>query len=64
MVKAAQYSQAACDLRLPQGCANLSRMYRLGEGVEKNEAKAAELTKVAKDIIEELKNPIDLGLTG
>ncbi|VDD90004.1 unnamed protein product [Enterobius vermicularis] len=39
---ALKYGLIACNLGVPQACANVSRMYSIGDGVEKNEEKAAE----------------------
>ena len=39
-----------------QSCANVSRMYRLGDGVEHSEAKSLEFKQKAQTLMEELKN--------
>ncbi|XP_068448960.1 cytochrome c oxidase assembly factor 7 [Clinocottus analis] len=50
MVQALKYANRACDLGHVWGCANGSRMYKLGEGTEKDEKKAEELKNRAKEL--------------
>ncbi|KAG8132414.1 hypothetical protein E2320_010264, partial [Naja naja] len=53
MSQALQYSLKACDLGHMWGCANASRMYKLGDGVEKNDAKAETLKNRAETLYKE-----------
>ncbi|XP_071449769.1 cytochrome c oxidase assembly factor 7 homolog [Hetaerina americana] len=53
MKKAHHYAAEACKLGNPQACANLSIMYKNGEGVTKDEAKAEHFKKMAIDMHEE-----------
>ena len=50
---ACQYSLKACDLGHIWACANASRMYKLGDGVKKDEAKAEMLKKRALQLHKE-----------
>ncbi|KAM9849217.1 cytochrome c oxidase assembly factor 7 [Aulostomus maculatus] len=50
MSLALEYANRACELGHVYGCANASRMYKLGDGTEKNEKKAEELKKRAKEL--------------
>ncbi|KAG8436893.1 hypothetical protein GDO86_007837 [Hymenochirus boettgeri] len=50
MNKALYYSERACNLGHMWGCANASRMYKLGDGVTKNDEKAESLKNKARDL--------------
>lgn len=50
---ACKYSMKACDLGHVWACANASRMYRLGDGVDKDEAKAEVLKNRARQLHKE-----------
>lgn len=41
----------ACDLGVAQSCANVSVMYRTGDGVDQNETLAKRFANIAKDIV-------------
>nr|XP_034978368.1 cytochrome c oxidase assembly factor 7 isoform X1 [Zootoca vivipara] len=53
MNQALEYSLKACNLGHIWACANASRMYKLGDGVEKNDAKAETLKNRAKELHKE-----------
>ncbi|TRZ01656.1 hypothetical protein DNTS_006143 [Danionella cerebrum] len=55
MSLALKFSLKACQLGHPMGCANASRIFKLGEGVEKNDERAEELKNRAKEIFKQLK---------
>ncbi|XP_006025851.1 cytochrome c oxidase assembly factor 7, partial [Alligator sinensis] len=57
---ALKYSLKACDLGHVWACANASRMYKLGDGVDKNDDKAEALKKRAKDLHKEQKEAATL----
>ncbi|XP_077573752.1 cytochrome c oxidase assembly factor 7 [Stigmatopora nigra] len=50
MAAAFEYAKRACELGHVWGCANASRMCKLGEGVEKDEKKAEELKNRAREL--------------
>ncbi|XP_037801364.1 cytochrome c oxidase assembly factor 7 homolog, partial [Penaeus monodon] len=50
MIKAFDYSNKACNLGNMYACANVSQMYRKGDGVDKNEEKSEEFKKKALDL--------------
>lgn len=50
MALALKYANRACELGHVWGCANASRMYRLGDGTEKDEKKAEELKNRAREL--------------
>lgn len=50
MPLALKYALKACDLGHVWGCANASRMYKLGDGTDKDEQRAEELKNRAKDL--------------
>lgn len=50
MTLALKYANRACELGHVWGCANASRMYRLGDGTEKDEKKAEELENRARKL--------------
>ena len=52
MQKALEYSLKSCELGHPWACANVSRMFRLGDGVSKDESKAREFKARAKKLQE------------
>ncbi|NXQ18226.1 COA7 factor, partial [Peucedramus taeniatus] len=53
MSSALKYSLKGCELGHVWACANASRMYKLGDGVEKNDAKAEDLKNRAKQLHKE-----------
>lgn len=55
MSSALKYSLKGCELGHVWACANASRMYKLGDGVEKNDAKAEDLKNRAKQLHKEQK---------
>nr|XP_009938086.1 PREDICTED: cytochrome c oxidase assembly factor 7 [Opisthocomus hoazin] len=55
MNRALKYSLKGCKLGHMWACANASRMYKLGDGVEKNDAKAEDLKNRAKQLHKEQK---------
>ena len=52
MGQALHYSLLSCDLGHSYGCANASRMYRLGDGVTRDEDKARTLKSRAEELRE------------
>ena len=50
MKKASTLAAKSCNLGNMYGCVNASRMYKLGDGVEKNSALAVKYQKMAQDI--------------
>ncbi|XP_073499567.1 cytochrome c oxidase assembly factor 7 isoform X2 [Phyllobates terribilis] len=50
MTRALHFSEKACDLGHIWACANASRMYKLGDGVKRDDAKAEMLKNRAKDL--------------
>lgn len=50
MTRALHLSEKACDLGHVWACANASRMYKLGDGVRKDETKAETLKNRAKEL--------------
>ncbi|XP_040263178.1 cytochrome c oxidase assembly factor 7 [Bufo bufo] len=50
MTRALHFSEKACELGHIWACANASRMYKLGDGVKKDDAKAETLKNRAKDL--------------
>ncbi|XP_050818402.1 cytochrome c oxidase assembly factor 7 [Gopherus flavomarginatus] len=50
---ALKYSLKACDLGHVWACANASRMYKLGDGIDKSDAKAEALKNRARDLHKE-----------
>lgn len=55
MNHALKYSLKGCELGHAWACANASRMYSLGDGTEKNDAKAEDLKNRAKQLHKEQK---------
>ncbi|XP_046400542.1 cytochrome c oxidase assembly factor 7 homolog [Ischnura elegans] len=53
MKKAHYYASEACKLGNPHACVNLSLMYKNGDGVDKDEAKAEQFKKIAVELHEE-----------
>ena len=51
MKSALEFSLKSCELGHPYGCANAARMFLLGDGVEADTAKAEELKKKAKKLM-------------
>jgi len=67
MPKAFELSEKACHLGNMYACANLAQMYRRGEGVGKDEVKADQYKKAAKDMQEQVVKqfrPIQFGEGG
>ncbi|VDM71763.1 unnamed protein product [Strongylus vulgaris] len=56
MYKALKYGIKACELDVPQSCANVARMYKLGDGIEQNMDQAKKYIDRAREIVEELKS--------
>lgn len=50
MSLALKYALQACELGHVWGCSNASRMYKLGDGAEKDDQKAEELKNRAKEL--------------
>ncbi|KAJ3598915.1 hypothetical protein NHX12_032878 [Muraenolepis orangiensis] len=50
MAMALKYATRACELGHVWGCANASRMYKLGDGTEKDQKKAEELKNRAQEL--------------
>ncbi|CAD6192586.1 unnamed protein product [Caenorhabditis auriculariae] len=55
MEKSLEYAIRACEFDVPQSCANVSRMYKLGDGVPKDLDKAKKFAERAQEIMESLK---------
>ncbi|KAG9471688.1 cytochrome c oxidase assembly factor 7 [Eleutherodactylus coqui] len=55
MTRALHFAEKACELGHIWGCANASRMCKLGDGVKKDDAKAETLKNRAKDLHEKEK---------
>uniref|UniRef100_A0A8C0B2P3 Cytochrome c oxidase assembly factor 7 n=1 Tax=Buteo japonicus TaxID=224669 RepID=A0A8C0B2P3_9AVES len=55
MNHALKYSLKGCELGHIWACANASRMYKLGDGIEKDDAKAEDLKNRAKQLHKEQK---------
>ncbi|WKX96091.1 hypothetical protein Q1695_012504 [Nippostrongylus brasiliensis] len=65
MYKALEYGIKACELDIPQSCANVSRMYKLGDGIEKNVDEAKKFADKAKEILDQMKSTENVpGFTG
>lgn len=60
MKKAFQFAQRACDLDNMYACANLSQMYKRGEGTEKDEQKAEQIKRKALDMQDQIKRQTEL----
>ena len=63
MSKAFEYTNKACELGNIFACANLSQMYKRGEGVEKNEELADKLRAKTKEMEQQLQakfRPIEM----
>lgn len=52
MEKALKYGKMACELNIAQSCANVARMYKLGDGIPKDPDMANEFLERAKAIAE------------
>ena len=66
MKKALEYSAKSCDLGHIYGCANTSRIYAIGDGVEKDEKLAAKFKERAKALqteAQETKRQLKFGET-
>ncbi|XP_056388201.1 cytochrome c oxidase assembly factor 7 isoform X2 [Hyla sarda] len=55
MTQALHFSEKACELGHIWACANASRMYKLGDGIKKDDAKAETLKNRAKDLYQKQK---------
>lgn len=55
MEKALHYGKLACDLNIPQSCANVARMYKLGDGIPKDPDLASQYLEKAKAMLEIMK---------
>lgn len=53
MKKAFSFSTKACELKNFYACANLSRMYALGDGTEKNAQKSEHYKKISEELHDE-----------
>lgn len=53
MKKAFSFSSKACELKNFYACANLSRMYALGDGIEKNAEKSEHFKKKSEELLDE-----------
>ncbi|XP_042224377.1 cytochrome c oxidase assembly factor 7 homolog [Homarus americanus] len=60
MNKAFDYSMKACNLGNMYACANISQMYRKGDGVKKDETKSDEFKKKALDMQDQFKEQMQL----
>lgn len=56
MIRSFDYSLKACELDNMYACANLSRMYDKGDGVEKNPELALKYRKKAEELQEEVRS--------
>ncbi|KAE9416343.1 hypothetical protein Angca_006482 [Angiostrongylus cantonensis] len=56
MCKSLEYGIKACELGIPQSCANVARMYKLGDGIEKNLDEAKKYVDKAIELIEIMKS--------
>uniref|UniRef100_A0A336LBW5 CSON008345 protein n=1 Tax=Culicoides sonorensis TaxID=179676 RepID=A0A336LBW5_CULSO len=56
MEKAFMYAQKACELRNMYACANLSQMYKNGDGTAKNLTLSEKYKKIAMEMQDEFKN--------
>ncbi|KAL6734995.1 hypothetical protein Aduo_005478 [Ancylostoma duodenale] len=65
MYKALEYGIKACEQDIPQSCANVARMYKLGDGIEQNLDEAKKYVDKAREIMESLKRSENTpGFTG
>lgn len=65
MYKALEYGIKACELDIPQSCANVARMYKLGDGIEKNLDEAKKYVDRAKELVDAMKSTENVpGFTG
>uniref|UniRef100_A0A914Z4A7 Uncharacterized protein n=1 Tax=Panagrolaimus superbus TaxID=310955 RepID=A0A914Z4A7_9BILA len=63
--RALEYGIRACEMNVPQSCANVSRMFRIGDGIPENVEKAKEYHDKAAEIITLLKSRnANAGFTG
>lgn len=53
MAKAFSFTTKACELKNFYACANLSRMYAVGDGTEKNPAKSEHYKKISEELRDE-----------
>lgn len=64
MEKALHYGKLACDLSISQSCANVARMYKLGDGIPKDLDLAKYYTEKAKAMIETMRKGDNRSFTG
>jgi len=57
MEKAFTYSKKACELGNVYACANLSQMYKKGDGVQKDQEKADQYRKIALEMQDQITKP-------
>ncbi|CAJ0929152.1 unnamed protein product, partial [Mesorhabditis belari] len=56
MSKALYYGIKACELNIPYSCANVARMYKIGDGIEKDETKGKEFAEKAGEIMKNMQS--------
>ncbi|KAI6242977.1 Sel1 repeat protein [Aphelenchoides fujianensis] len=65
MERALEFGKLACDLNIPQSCANVARMYKIGDGIPKNPDLAKEYADRAKAMFDVItKGETPSGFTG
>ncbi|CAI4232891.1 unnamed protein product [Auanema sp. JU1783] len=65
MEKSLLYGIKACENDIPHSCANVARMYKLGDGIEKDPDMAKKYIDKAKEVMEAMKNKENsAGFTG
>ncbi|GMS84460.1 hypothetical protein PENTCL1PPCAC_6635, partial [Pristionchus entomophagus] len=65
MQKSVEYGIKACDYDIPQSCANVARMFKIGDGIPKDDEKAKLYADKTKELIDILKKKdTDTGFTG
>ncbi|XGW10186.1 hypothetical protein V3C99_012013 [Haemonchus contortus] len=65
MYKALEYGIKACEMDVFQSCVNVARMYKLGDGIEKNLDEATKFMGKAREIMEAMKSKENVpGFTG
>ncbi|GMR36720.1 hypothetical protein PMAYCL1PPCAC_06915, partial [Pristionchus mayeri] len=65
MQKSVEYGIKACDYDIPQSCANVARMFKIGDGIPQDLDKAKLYADKTKELIEILKKKDnDPGFTG
>lgn len=56
MNKSLEFAIRACDYDIPQSCANVSRMFKLGDGVRKDLDEAKKYADRAKEIMDAMRS--------